>query len=132
MSVLSVSEESHALGTECFADAQNDRADVSVSVNCHIHMNHALRKERINLLFLAEPSVTYRDSFIQSVLEFQAEGRRLHYDLKSMTSDFGSFVQELLYQKDRARLKPGRVLASEFWLIDDNEFIGRLSPSVTS
>ncbi|MGZ3608568.1 MAG: GNAT family N-acetyltransferase [Ktedonobacteraceae bacterium] len=78
------------------------------------------------MLFLAKPSVTYRDSFIQSVPEFQAEGRQLHYDLKSITSDFGAFVQELLYQKDRARLKPGRVPASEFWLIDD-EFIGRLS-----
>ena len=79
------------------------------------------------MLFLAEPSVTYRDSFIQSVHEFQAEGRQLHYDLKSITSDFGAFVQEVLYQKDRARLKSGRVPASEFWLIDDDKFIGRLS-----
>ena len=77
--------------------------------------------------FLAEPSVIYRDSFIQSVQEFQTEGRQLHYDLKSITSDFSAFVQELLYQKDRARLRPGRVPASEFWLIDDNEIIGRLS-----
>ena len=79
------------------------------------------------MLFLAEPSVTYQDSFIQSIQEFQAEGRQLQYDLKSIASDFGAFVQELHYQKDRARLKPGRVPASEFWLIDDNEFIGRLS-----
>jgi hypothetical protein len=33
------------------------------------------------MLFLAEPSVTYRDSFMQSVQEFQAEGRQLHYSL---------------------------------------------------
>ena len=79
------------------------------------------------MLFLTEPSVIFRDSFIQSVVEFQAEGRQLHFDLKSITSDFSAFVQELLYQKDRARLKPGRVPASEFWLIDNNEFIGRLS-----
>ena len=79
------------------------------------------------MLFLAEPSVTHRDSFIQSVQEFQAEGRQLHYDLKSITSDFGAFVQELYYQQDRARLKSGRVPASEFWLIDDDKFIGRLS-----
>ena len=79
------------------------------------------------MLFLAEPSVTYRDSFVQSVHEFQAEGRQLHSDLKSITSDFGAFVHESHDQKFRARLKPGRVPASEFWLIDDNEFIGRLS-----
>ena len=79
------------------------------------------------MLFLTEPSVIFRDSFIQSVDEFQAEGRQLHFDRKSITSDFSAFVQELLNQKDRARLKPGRAPASEFWLIDDNEFIGRLS-----
>ena len=51
----------------------------------------------------------------------------LYYGLNSLTDDFGAFVQELYYQKDRANLKPGRVPASEFWLIDDDEFIGRLS-----
>jgi len=79
------------------------------------------------MLFLAEPSVIYRNSFIQSVREFQDEGRQLQFDLKRITSDFDTFVQESLYQKDRARLKPGRVPASEFWLIDGDEFVGRLS-----
>ena len=79
------------------------------------------------MLFLAEPSVAYRDSFIQSVREFQAEGRQLHYDLNSLTGDFGAFVQGLHDQKDRSKLKSGRVPASDFWLIDDDEFIGRLS-----
>ena len=79
------------------------------------------------MLFLAEPSVIYRDSFIQSVYEFQAEGRQQHYDLNSLTNDFSSFVQGLLDQKDQTKLKPGRVPSSDFWLIDDNEFIGRLS-----
>jgi predicted acetyltransferase len=79
------------------------------------------------MLFLAEPSVIYRDSFIQSVQEFQAEGRQQHYDLNSLTADFSSFVQGLHDAKDRSKLKAGRVPSSDFWLIDDNEFIGRLS-----
>jgi predicted acetyltransferase len=79
------------------------------------------------MLFLAELSVAYRDSFIQSVHEFQAEGRQLNYDLNDLTNDFGAFVQSLRDQKDRSKLKPGRVPASDFWLIDKNEFIGRLS-----
>ena len=83
--------------------------------------------EAHNLLFLAEPSVTYRDRFIQSVQEFQDEGRQLHYDLNSLIDDFSAFVQELHDAKDRSKLKPGRVPGSDFWLIDDNEFIGRLS-----
>jgi predicted acetyltransferase len=79
------------------------------------------------MLFLAEPSVTYRDSFIQSVQEFQAEDRQMYYNLNSLTNDFNTFVQGLQDQQDRSKLKPGRVPSSEFWLIDDNEFIGRLS-----
>jgi len=79
------------------------------------------------MLFLAEPSVAYRDTFIQSVHEFQAEGRQLNYDLNDLTNDFSSFVQELHDAKDRSKLKPGRVPGSDFWLINDNEFIGRLS-----
>jgi predicted acetyltransferase len=79
------------------------------------------------MLFLAEPSLTYRESFIQSVREFQDDGRQLHFDLNSIASDFGAFVLELHDKKDRSKLKPGRVPSSEFWLIDDNEFIGRLS-----
>ena len=79
------------------------------------------------MLFLTEPSVAYRDSFIQSVHEFQNVGRQLQYDLNCLTSDFGAFVQKLRDQKDRAKLKPGIVPGSYFWLINDNEFIGRLS-----
>lgn len=79
------------------------------------------------MLFLTEPSIAYRDSFIQSVREFQAEGRHLRYDLNSITTDFGAFVQKLYDQKDRAKLKPGKVPGSDFWLVDNNEFIGRLS-----
>ena len=78
-------------------------------------------------MLLADPSVTYRDSFIHSVQEFQAEGRQLHYDLKSIASDFGLFVQELQDKKDRSKLKPGIVPGSDFWLIHNNEFIGGLS-----
>ncbi len=61
------------------------------------------------MLFLAEPSVAYQDTFIQSVHEFQEEGRQLHYDLNSLTDDFSSFVQELHDAKDRSKIKPGRV-----------------------
>jgi hypothetical protein len=55
------------------------------------------------MLFLAEPSVTYRDSFIQSVHEFQAEGRQQYYDLNSLTNDFGSCVQALQDEKDKSK-----------------------------
>jgi len=41
--------------------------------------------------------------------------------------DFEAFVLGLHDLKDRFKLKPGFVPSSDFWLIDNDEFIGRLS-----
>ena len=42
-----------------------------------------------------------------------------------MAAHFGDFVQHLREQADRAKIKPGRVPHSYFWLIDGNDYIGR-------
>lgn len=76
---------------------------------------------------LTPPSEAYKESYIQALQEFQAEGRNLNFDVTELNEDFGGFVQLLLDQKDRSKLAPGRVPSSDFWLIDDNEFTGRLS-----
>jgi predicted acetyltransferase len=92
-----------------------------------MHLTNTEGNVKPKMLFLTEPSVAYQDSFIHSVREFQDEGRQLHFNLNSLNSDFGAFVQKLHDMKDRAKLKPGIVPGSDFWLIDDNEFIGRFS-----
>lgn len=79
------------------------------------------------MLFLSQPSALYKDSFLQSVQEFQAEGRRQSFDLHRMTADFPAFVQSLLDQADGNKVVAGKVPASHFWLIDDDEFIGMLN-----
>lgn len=43
-----------------------------------------------------------------------------------VAAHFGDFVQHLREQADRAKIKPGRVPHSYFWLIDGNDYIGRL------
>ena len=43
------------------------------------------------------------------------------------SEDIAAFVQELHEKKHRSKLKPGIVPGSDFWLIDNNEFIGGLS-----
>ncbi|HJT58972.1 MAG TPA: GNAT family N-acetyltransferase [Ktedonobacteraceae bacterium] len=77
--------------------------------------------------FLALPSETYKESYLQALLEFQAEGRNLTIDVRRLDEGFGGFVQFLREQTDRSKIAPGRVPSSDFWLIDDNEYIGRLS-----
>jgi predicted acetyltransferase len=77
--------------------------------------------------FLALPSESYKESYIQALLEFQAEGRNLNIDAENLNENFGSFVQAVLSRTDRSKLSPGWVPSSDFWLIENDEYIGRLS-----
>jgi predicted acetyltransferase len=76
---------------------------------------------------LVEPSPRYKDQFIEAVQEFQREGRHQHYDLQRITRDFEGFIRHLHDQRDRTKIAPHLVPATDFWLIDNEEFIGRLA-----
>jgi predicted acetyltransferase len=72
------------------------------------------------MAFLTKPSEIYRDSYLEALQEFQAEGRHLELSLEEVAAHFGDFVQHL------HEIKPGRVPHSYFWLIDGDDYIGRL------
>jgi predicted acetyltransferase len=80
---------------------------------------------------LERPNVKYKTSFIAAVHEFQASqtgGRDiLKLDPNSLENDFSSYVQGELRLDDPAHLEPGKVLQSEFWLVNDLEFFGRIA-----
>jgi predicted acetyltransferase len=80
---------------------------------------------------LERPSVKYKTSFIAAVHEFQASqsgGRDiLRLDPNELEHDFASYVQGQLRLDDPAHLEPGKVLDSEFWLVDDIGFFGRVA-----
>jgi predicted acetyltransferase len=80
---------------------------------------------------LERPDVKFKTSFITAVHEFQANqtgGRNiLGLDPNDLEHDFTSYVQGLLRLDDPAHLEPGKVLDSEFWLVEDLEFIGRVA-----
>ncbi len=78
------------------------------------------------MAFLTNPSERYQVSFLNALQEFQAEGRDLEISLEEVAANFGNFVQCLREQADPAKLKPGRVPHWVFWLIDGNDYIGRL------
>ena len=76
---------------------------------------------------LTRPSEAYKDSYIEALREFQAEGRYLNLDISALVEDFGSFVKDLLRRSDRPTQDPGLVPETIWWLIDRDEYIGRVS-----
>src|SRR5436305_4563927 len=79
------------------------------------------------MLFLTEPTAQYKDEFIAALKEFQREGHMLHRDVQRITRDFPHFLRQVQDQKDKSKLSPYDVPTTEFWLIDDGEYVGYLS-----
>lgn len=79
------------------------------------------------MIFLIEPTLQYKDGFIEGVREFHREGRQLHYSIPHITGNFAEFLQRSEAQKGRKKIPPNHVPTTDFWLIDDEEYIGHLS-----
>ncbi len=77
--------------------------------------------------FLIEPTAQYKDQIIDAVQEFQSEGRLLDYDVQRLRRNFANYLSNTQNQKDPLRIGPGRVPTTDFWLIDEDEVVGRLS-----
>ncbi|GAC1390330.1 MAG: GNAT family N-acetyltransferase [Ktedonobacteraceae bacterium] len=69
----------------------------------------------------------YKASYLAAVRELQGEGKRLDENIRFLAENFDAFVQRAIQQKDRAKVMLGRVPNTDFWLIDNGEFVGRLN-----
>ncbi len=76
---------------------------------------------------LVQPSSQYCDSYLEALREFQAEGTSLNSIIDSLRDNFATYVQELLDEADATKVKPGKVPAIYYWLIDEGEYIGQVS-----
>ena len=76
---------------------------------------------------LVTPSEHYKDSYLGALREYQAEGRKLSENLIGITQDFAAFVQEIHDKADWAKIKPGRVPSSNFWLIKEGQYVGEIN-----
>ena len=78
---------------------------------------------------LSSPSVRYKDSFLAAAKEFEAQGENLIEDesIHDVKNNFSTYVDKLIRNARGENLPPGYVPVSHFWLIDDGEFIGRVS-----
>lgn len=72
------------------------------------------------------PNIQYRHSFLEAVKEYQAEGRYTDLDPAWLEENFTLYVNQLERESKGLDLKPGYVPHTTFWLIDNDEFIGRV------
>lgn len=78
------------------------------------------------MAFLIVPSEDYRDSYLEALREYQVEGRGREPSPEEVSPHFERFVQSLHDQADLSKITSGRVPASQFWLVDGKEYLGRL------
>ena len=76
---------------------------------------------------LVKPSVKYKDSYLAAIREFQLEGQKMEFSFDAAKRDFATFVRELNERVEGKHLPEGFVPESVYWLVDGDEYIGRLS-----
>jgi len=81
---------------------------------------------------LTSPSTKFKDSFIEAVKELQGETgtmttrRYRELSIPELEVDFESFVQKECSHAEGKNQPEGYVSQSEFWLVDDGEYIGHV------
>jgi predicted acetyltransferase len=99
--------------------------DEGIPIRDEIELEWRLREHRTS--FLSEPTPQYKESFLEGLREFHAEGRLLQYDVQRVARDFEGFLRHLRNQQQPQTVQPGFVPHTDFWLIDGNEYIGLLT-----
>ena len=78
---------------------------------------------------LLQPQEQYKESFIEAIKEFQSNdplGRYVDLDAEDIDKNFSSYIAKLDAESKGIDLLEGRVPQTTYWLIDNDEFIGRV------
>ena len=75
---------------------------------------------------LVIPNIKYEKSYLQALKEAKDETQATSLALPKENQSFSDFVNILLSQSKGENLPKGYVPATTFWLIDNDEFIGRV------
>ncbi len=85
---------------------------------------------------LTRPNIKYKKSFLEALLEYQSEevkikhNRNRHYnnlDKDDLIKDFNTYISSELAKEKGLNIPAGYVAESVFWLIDQEEFIGKVN-----
>jgi predicted acetyltransferase len=77
---------------------------------------------------LVKPHFKYKDSFIEAVREYQAEGlpNYLGMSADKLDDDFDNFLDDISDATTGTNLPVGYVPHSVWWLVEGNEYLGRV------
>jgi len=85
---------------------------------------------------LVKPDIRYKKSFLEALSEYQSEkinikhNRNRHYnnlDTANLAKDFNTYVIIELAKEKGLNIPAGYVAESVYWLIDQEEFIGKVN-----
>jgi predicted acetyltransferase len=76
---------------------------------------------------LVRPDIAFRDSYLDAVSEFNAEGRNLGVHTPKPDETFDDFILRIRAMDQAATIPDGFVPQTNFWLVDGDTYIGRLS-----
>ena len=75
---------------------------------------------------LVLPDVRYKDSYLAALRELHAEGRPTDSVVLKPEDDFEAFIEKLKSQSRGENLPKGFIAHTEYWLVDNGEYIGGL------
>jgi predicted acetyltransferase len=76
------------------------------------------------MIQLVKPSVKYKESFLNAINEPDSQKLFKRFELEE---DFGKYVEKINSYINGAPLENGFVPESTFWIVENEEYIGRVS-----
>ena len=79
------------------------------------------------MCILVTPSLRYRQTHFEAFEEFQAHGEHLDVDLTLLADRLEELLTWIRAQQDPGTVAPGHLPFFDYWLIDQEEWIGKLT-----
>lgn len=81
---------------------------------------------------LIHPTTAYKEQFLQATKEYEAKQNEDRPDIYGLTldelnNDFTAYIERVLSESNGENLPDGLVPQTTYWLVDGDEFIGRVS-----
>jgi len=80
---------------------------------------------------LTQPSAQYKISFIEAYKEDYSKNPRDKYyeslNIEELESDFKNYVEKTIFHSQGKNQPKGYVPETTYWLVDNDEFIGRIN-----
>ena len=77
------------------------------------------------MIMLVVPSIEYKISFLEAIKEFQEDGLFTDLNIADLEKDLPAFIAKQINHSQGKDLPEGFVAETIYWLVDNDEIIGR-------